>query len=601
MAYQQGSERLVAAQRAARAVGDAAAELWRQLTIVADAAVTDQSLDVLYADALAIVMEVLDADSVALLLANEAQDALVARVSLGLGEDRTVGLQIGAGQGMAGQVLVTKQPLIIEDLSTVTLVSPALREHGLRSVTAVPIMSEKTVLGVLHVASCELRHFSEADTELLEFLADRLAVAFDRVRLFERSRQLADISAFFAETAKIMAEASDFTQALDRLAGAALPAFGDICLIDIVEDGHLKRLVAKHHDPERQHLVDRLRSEYPPEPSGDHPAVKAIRLGQTSWAPFMNDAFLRATTRDESHYALTKALRFRSYLAVPIGSQGEVVGSLTLVSCSRSFSAQDVDFAECLAQQVGAVAANAQQLDMAARTSHILQAALLPITLPDIPGLLVSSRYAAATKSLEVGGDFYDLMLLADDLAWFMIGDVEGHDRGAAALMGQLRSAARVLACQGKHPDELISALQSVWRRVGFDRIATALIGQVDVTTGVTTLASAGHYPPLLVRPGGAEFVAVQPSPPLGAPFIEASPWRGELHIGELLLLYTDGVMSERKLGVERGMEVLADCVVRGEIDPPSVCDRVIGAHTDHDDDIALLAIQRQSPPDVQS
>ncbi len=594
MSVERGSARFVAAQRAARAVGDAAAELWTQLTRAADAVITDRSLDALYTDALMTVMEVLDADSVALLLANEAQDALVARASFGLGDDHTVGLTIGAGQGMAGQVLFTKQPLIVDDLSTVALVSPALREHGLRSVLAVPIMSEKTVLGVLHVASCNLSHFSVGDTELLEFLADRLAVAFDRVRLFDKARQLADVSSFFAETAKIMAEAPDFTQALDRLAGAALPAFGDICLIDIVEDDQLKRLVAKHRDPECQHLVDRLRIEFPPDLSGDHPAARAIRLGMTSWTPAINDAFLRSTTRDEAHYALTKSLGFRSYLAVPIGSRGEIIGSLTLVSCRRSFSAQDVDFAECLAQQVGAVAANAQQLDLAARTSHILQAALLPASLPDIPGLLVNSRYAAATKSLEVGGDFYDLMLLADDQAWFMIGDVEGHDRGAAAVMGQLRSAARVLASQGNGPVELITVLQSVWERLGFARIATALIGQVDVTTGATILASAGHYPPLLVRPGGAEFVAVKPSPPLGGPFVKPSPWRGELQVGDLLLLYTDGAMNERRLGVERGMEMLVHTVVHGDIDPQSVCDRVIGAHADHDDDIALLAIERQ-------
>ena len=121
-------ERFLAAHRAAWAVGNPAAEWWSRLNEATDSAVNAQTLDVLYRESLAAIQEILGADSVALLLANEAADELVARASIGLGEDTTVGLNIGIGQGMAGRVLEQRAPLIVEDLSRITLASPTLRD-----------------------------------------------------------------------------------------------------------------------------------------------------------------------------------------------------------------------------------------------------------------------------------------------------------------------------------------------------------------------------------------------------------------------------------------------------------------------------------------
>ena len=585
-------EKFLAAHRAARSVGSSVGDGWARLSEAADSVVNLQTLDELYHQALSAIQEVLGSDSVALLLANEAQDELVARASIGLGEESIVDLSIHYGQGMAGRVLATRAPMIVEDLSQITLASPTLRDQGIQSLAAVPLLSEKRVLGVLHTGSRRLGHFSAADVALLEILADRLAVALAAVQLFEQQRRLADISAFLAETARIMAEASDLSDALHRLAAAALPALGDVCLIDIIEEGALRRLVARHRDPARQALVDRLRTEYAPDVLGDHPAARVVQSGQVAWSATMPDDFLRATTRDDEHFAITKALGFRSYLAVPIESAVDVVGTLTMVSCSRSFTVRDVDFALLLAQQVGAVVGNAQQLDLAARTSHILQAALLPRALPDVPGMAVHSRYEAASQGLEVGGDFYDVALLPDGTAWFAIGDVEGHDRGAAALMGQFRSAARLLASQGKSPAALIDELQATWALMGFDRIATALFGKIEPRSGDVVLASAGHYPPLFVGHGEAHFLPVKPVPPFGSVSKSAVEWSGTLEKGETLLLFTDGLISERTLGVDRSMELLLEVVLRGDPAMDAVCDRVIATRADHEDDIALLALQ---------
>jgi serine/threonine-protein kinase RsbW len=402
----------------------------------------------------------------------------------------------------------------------------------------------------------------------------------------------AGASDFLAKSAQILAEASTFEGALGRLAELSLTALGDICLIDVVdEQGSIVRKVALHRDPTRQPLVQRLSLNYSPDPKGRHPVIDVIATGHTHWSPEMSDDFLRDTTRDSDHFALVKELNFRSYLAVPLLTGGEILGSLTIVSAGRSFSPDDVSFAERLAQQVAAVVYNARQYDATLRTAHILQQSLLPRSLPDVPGLQVETRYLPGTRGLEVGGDFYDLVVLPSRRAGFMIGDVAGHDQDAAAMMGQLRSAARALAGRVHSPASLVKELQWSWDILGFDRIATALFGRLDQRNGDLILASAGHHPPLVITPGGSRFLPVLPSAALGAPATVAVNWEGRLRKGDTLLLYTDGALDD---GTRDGGGIgrLARVASSGDNHPSAVCERVVSAlPANRSDDVALLAL----------
>ncbi len=763
-------EMLVSAEQAGRAVGESVARWWHELGSSADTAVTRTSLDELFQYALVTMREALGTDEVAVLLANDEEDELVARVAVGLVEAVSLDLQIRSGEGMAGRVLATREPLVVDDLSTVQLVSPVLGESGMKSVVAVPILLDGRVLGVLHAGSHQLGHFTAMDARMLEQVADRMAGALSRVRLFETERiarfraeqvadrlarlqnitsllagassrvevatvlagamsskgpkgeieradvwlvhdeparlvrstdepfaggefdeiamdddlpvaavaraseavfvssaadgearfpawsarrmadsafavlplsikeecvgvlaisypaehhfdleereflttvvdqasqaidkariyeeleKLATISAFLARAAKVMAEAPDVQEALDRLATLALAALGDLCLIDVLaDDGSLRRMVARHRDPARQPLVDELHTNYPPDAHGLHPAAGVVMTGRPSWSGQMSDEFLRSTTRDERHFSLTKALAFRSYLTVPLAADGQVIGSITFVSDARSFGVHDVDFAQELAQQVAAVVANAQRFEQADHTAHVLQESLLPQGPPEFPGVRTATRYVPSTRGLDVGGDFYDLVALPGARLGFMIGDVAGHDRSAAAMMGQLRSAARALAGQVHTPGKLVAALRWSWDLLGFERMATGLFGELDPSTGELMMASAGHHPPLMVGPAGSRYLPVKPASPFGAPETAATEWHGRIDPGQVLLLYTDGVVDDRGVGAEASMDRLAHTVADGEVEPQAVCQRVIEAlTTERVDDVALLAL----------
>ena len=161
---------------------------------------------------------------------------------------------------------------------------------------------------------------------------------------------------------------------------------------------------ARHADPARQPLVDELGRDYPPDPDGHHPSVAVIRTGRSSWSATIDDEFLRATSRDEHHFRLTKDLGFTSYMSVPLISDGDALGAVTLVfaGSGRRFGPDDLALAEELAAQVAAVVAKERRYEAEHRTAHLLQARLLPPTLPDVPGVEVAVRYLPGTQGAEV-------------------------------------------------------------------------------------------------------------------------------------------------------------------------------------------------------
>jgi serine phosphatase RsbU (regulator of sigma subunit) len=174
---------------------------------------------------------------------------------------------------------------------------------------------------------------------------------------------------------------------------------------------------------------------------------------------------------------------------------------------------------------------------------------------------------------------------------------VAGHDRNAAAQMGHLRSATRALAGQVSSAAELLAALRSSWDLLGFERIATALVGSLEPASGALSVASAGHYPPLVVGGGEPYFLPMEPAPPLGMEGPVPQMWEGTLGAGQVLLAYTDGAIDERSAGSKASMERLAQVAAAGVLTPAAVCDRVVAVLApDRADDVALLALSL-SPP----
>ncbi len=153
---------------------------------VTDVSLSYLPLDDLLKELLERMSEILDSDTAAFLLLDEDGDELVATAAKGIEEEVEQGVRIPLGRGFAGRVAAERRAINIEDLDRADIWNPLLRERGIRSLLGVPLLSEGTVIGVLHVGTLTPRLFTPDDAELLQLAADRAATTIERARLFHQ-------------------------------------------------------------------------------------------------------------------------------------------------------------------------------------------------------------------------------------------------------------------------------------------------------------------------------------------------------------------------------------------------------------------------------
>ena len=157
---------------------------------VTESALAYLDLDDLLKELLDRVTDILDTDTAAVLLVEEGGRTLAARAAKGLEEEVERGFSLPVGRGFAGRVAFTRQPVVIQDLeeSPIQPVNPLFHEKGVRSLLGVPLVVEGEVIGVLHVGSLSRREFQETDIEMLQLVADRVALSIERSRLMVQGR-----------------------------------------------------------------------------------------------------------------------------------------------------------------------------------------------------------------------------------------------------------------------------------------------------------------------------------------------------------------------------------------------------------------------------
>jgi PAS domain S-box-containing protein len=493
-------------------------------------------------------------------------------------------------------------------------VAEAMAAAGLASLMIVPVTADSRRLGLLVLGlgpgEGDLISLDETyapasiaapEVDLLWTLGRQAGQAMERARLHEETARQAERAAFLLEAARLLAGAADLRETVERLAGLAVERLADLCVIDLDTEQGSTRVAARHRDPSRQHLADELRDRPLTQRQSPHPSLRASREGRTQWVRVVDDAFLGSITADERHAEIAKELELASIVAVPLEADGRRLGAVTLCADRRrgSFTEADVEVAEQLGLQVSLVVAKAQRYELDVRTSHTLQANLLPPEPPQVAGLSTAVRYLAATQGVEVGGDFYDVVALPDDQVALVVGDVVGHDITAAATMGQLGSVYRALLVDRPGPSAMIDRLQASWPMLGLQRMATALFAALDPSSGQLRIASAGHLPPLLITDGHAEYLPVQPSRMLGAPPAPApaQEWAGVLPVGATLVLFTDGLVESRSADIDEGLaHLLTAATQAGTSDPDQLCDLLLADLTGEHraDDIALLVLTRR-------
>ncbi|TML02454.1 MAG: PAS domain S-box protein [Actinobacteria bacterium] len=236
-----------------------------------------------------------------------------------------------------------------------------------------------------------------------------------------------------------------------------------------------------------------------------------------------------------------------------------------------------------------------KQAEREHRIAETLQRSLLPEHLPEIPGVGLAARYVPATKDVEVGGDWYDVILLPNGTLGVAIGDVAGHGLRAASTMGQLRMALRAYAIEEVSPATVIERLARLSRVLGVAEMATLVYLVFDPDSCAVTFSNAGHPPPLFIpRDGEPSYLEEGLTPPVGASVIEAAEGTVPLPPGSTLLLFTDGLIERRGTSLRDGMARLQREARSAGPDLEGFCDSLLSSFVEHEvaDDVAILAFR---------
>jgi phosphoserine phosphatase RsbU/P len=303
--------------------------------------------------------------------------------------------------------------------------------------------------------------------------------------------------------------------------------------------------------------------------------------------------------RDEDLLPPLRGRGFESLMGVPLIVEGRVTGVMPLGSYTRrAFTPEEVRLTQLAADRMAVAIENARLFEREHRIAETLQRSLLPNQVPSVAGLTVAARYLPARAEAQVGGDWYDVVELGSGGLALSIGDVAGHGIEAAALMGQLRNALRGAALEGHDAGSAMTRVDRLLQsqRERPDTIATAVFARLNGDGSTLEIASAGHPPPLVVRPDGStEYLDGVRSVPLGVP---APGGRGSsscrIEPGSMLMLYTDGLVERRGASLNEGLDRLARAAAGAGDEPERACDSVVAAMLGDEgpaDDVALLAV----------
>ncbi|MFF4230947.1 SpoIIE family protein phosphatase [Streptomyces sp. NPDC001820] len=230
------------------------------------------------------------------------------------------------------------------------------------------------------------------------------------------------------------------------------------------------------------------------------------------------------------------------------------------------------------------------------RTALTLQRSLLPHPPPRRPGLEVAFRYRPAQATVEIGGDWFDVIPLSGDKTALVVGDVMGSGVGAAATMGQLRTATRTLADLDLDPAQVMHHLDHVTD--GLETIATCVYAVYAPYSAQCRISLAGHLPPVLLHPDGKrELLDLPTGAPLGGCGVRFHTTCFDIEPGAQLVLYTDGLVETRDQPIDERLDALLRVLDDPDRPLDETCDLLLHTlrHPGDHDDVALL-IARASP-----
>jgi serine phosphatase RsbU (regulator of sigma subunit)/PAS domain-containing protein/anti-sigma regulatory factor (Ser/Thr protein kinase) len=411
----------------------------------------------------------------------------------------------------------------------------------------------------------------------------------------------------------------DVIRTADELAQIAVPRFADFVTVDLADGVLHGDEPAPTATDMRRVAVGGIRDDHPLYEKGrlidflpSTPQARGYDAGRTEMVTDLSVAN-GWQAQDPERARQIVEYGIHSLITAPIRARGVVLGMANFWRSKRDpFDVEELSLAEELVARAAVSIDNARRYQREHALAVTLQRSLLPRALPEQSALEVAYRYLPAQSG--VSGDWFDVIPLPGSRVALAVGDVVGHGLHAAATMGRLRTAVHNFSTLDLPPDELLSHMDDLVGRIDQDEAcseapgeivgATCLYAIYDPITRRCVMARAGHRAPALVHPDGSvTFPDLPAGPPLGLGGMPFQTAELELAEGTQLVLYTDGLIEDRRRDLDVGMELLRRSLAgHPERSPEESCRAVLAELLPErpKDDVALLIARTRALPPSQ-
>jgi Stage II sporulation protein E (SpoIIE)/GAF domain len=339
-----------------------------------------------------------------------------------------------------------------------------------------------------------------------------------------------------------------------------VPALADSCVVLLLTaQGMLCAASVVHRDPAKAAILEELLDiDFP----SDGPLMQAALTQATTQIVTDVSALMPAWTRAAREVTgILRRVHPESVVVLPL-LVGERLAGVAVLGRDEGrprFTEADVAVIEELSRRLATGIATVEAFAREHTVAETLQHALLPDALPEVAGLDVAVRYLPATDGVHVGGDWYDVFPLGGDRVALAIGDVVGHSIGSASVMGQIRSLLRAYALEHPAPADVLRRTNAAACQLLPDAVATVFYAVLDLSTGDLAYANAGHPPALVSGKGHVDYLDFASGAMLGVSAdTDYTVGHRNLAPGASLLLYTDGLIEDRRRDIAEGFSAHA-------------------------------------------
>ncbi len=520
------------------------------LVQLADALNTTLDLQTLLNRTSELVRAIINYRIFAILLLNDRTHELRVRFQIGHTVD-VERMRIPLGKGVVGQVALTRQPMLLNDVSTVPAYIPA--NPDVRSELAVPLIAKNRLIGVMDLESEKTNYFRAEHLHLLTLTASRIAQAIENARLYARVSRQAQTLTVLNEISMELTSILDLDPLLERV-GQLLRRLIDYQMFTIM-------LL----DPKGEILITRYawRFGYSHAPLRRIPITSGLVGAAVREWRVINAPDVRKDPRYLEMNAET-----RSEMIVPLFHKGRIIGVLDLEHTRTNFFNEEHErMLTTMAAQIAVAIENArlyqavtrqeQQLERDIAMAREVQLRLLPSTAPQHPHADMAVRFLPART---IGGDLYDFLEYGPGQSAIVLGDVSGKAAPAALFAALVSGIMRSAAHQQLQPASMLATLNDALQERRLEsQYVTMLFALWNDENQTLQLANSGAVQPIFCRGGQSNPIRAEGFPLGMFPNVTYDEFSIATQPGDAVVFVSDGILdAENEQGEMYGEDRLA-------------------------------------------